>query len=347
MSIYYVGPGGNNSNNGTTYALRRLTLTSVETLVAAGDTVRVAPGTYRETLTTTTNGSNGSPITYVGDEGGTLTDGAGGEIRVTGSDNDQTITRASGISVASNWRTFRGIHIDTATTGWNITGNNCIIEEFAAQCCSIGVNVNGASATNNTVRKGFILGMTTQGVQFTHTSTVDNSANVLENMVIRDVGSGNGVNDIRFGGINMRALNVSGCNAGVRVTTSPSGGQVNNLNDSVIYGNATGIRGVLSTDLTDDYNDVFANGADYSVISAGAHSHTYSPLFMLPLLTLGINVPYPGQLASYSQLGAIAGTSVPADDMYSTTRPGTPSWGAVQYESTRRPNNAGIQRGTR
>ena len=62
MTTYYVGTGGNDSNNGTTWALRKLTLNGAEDIpVAAGDTVYVGAGTYRETLTVDVSGSSGSP----------------------------------------------------------------------------------------------------------------------------------------------------------------------------------------------------------------------------------------------------------------------------------------------
>ena len=68
MTTLYVGPGGNDANNGLSWANRRLTLNGVEDKpVAAGDTVYVGPGVYRETLTVDVAGSSGNPITYIGD----------------------------------------------------------------------------------------------------------------------------------------------------------------------------------------------------------------------------------------------------------------------------------------
>mgnify|MGYP003155637419 FL=1 len=42
MATYYLDPeNGNDSNNGTSFANRKLTLTSIKSSLAAGDTVRV------------------------------------------------------------------------------------------------------------------------------------------------------------------------------------------------------------------------------------------------------------------------------------------------------------------
>ncbi len=160
MTTRYVGVGGNDSNSGLTWALRKLTLNGVEdTPVEAGDTVYVGPGTYRETLTCDVSGSSGSPITYIGDYTGANTDGVGGVVRITGSDNDQSGTRASGITSASKtYRTFSGFTIDTVTaSGISMTADdNWIIEKChimvtAGDTC-IGTATN-SKHTNLTIRK--------------------------------------------------------------------------------------------------------------------------------------------------------------------------------------------------
>ena len=44
MTTRYIGPGGNNANDGLSWANRKLTLAGVESTVAAGDTVYVGRG---------------------------------------------------------------------------------------------------------------------------------------------------------------------------------------------------------------------------------------------------------------------------------------------------------------
>ena len=114
MATYYVGIGGNDSNDGTSWSSRKLTLNGAEDIpVAAGDTVYVGPGTYREMLTCDVGGSDGSPITYIGDYDGSHTDGVGGIVRISGSDDDSSIsTRTPLISASSkNYRTFKSFVI--------------------------------------------------------------------------------------------------------------------------------------------------------------------------------------------------------------------------------------------
>lgn len=482
MTRYFVGVGGNNGNNGTTYALRRLTLTSAESLLAAGDELRIAPGSYRETLTTTvaggsaystgtvsvTNGSavvtgsgsawlanafangmfmasqlahgtdgvangtttftsavgnfqaghvgmtirvntkaaytitavgsatsitlSGSPVAgsgltydvgpepaleilsvdsntqitlkeawaapsftglayatwkdvkYIGDEDGQLTDGVGGEIRVTGSDNDQTSARGTGISCGSQYRTFRGIHFDgCSTVALTITAGNGVVENCTAQNSAIGFQFSGASALNGTLRKCYCYPTTGQGaVSVTHSSTVDNAAIVIENCVLIG-GNGSGVAIVRFGGVLVRNLTIIGyVTAGIRVVTAPATGQATTTLNCVIQACASGIQATATSDMLEDYNDLVTNGAARTNVSVGSHSQAYLALMAMPLLTLGIHVPYPGALSPNSQVGAIAGFDPPGADMYNTARVATSSWGGVQYEATRRPNDAGF-----
>lgn len=65
MATYHVAKTGNNSNNGTSLALARLTIQSGVSLLASGDTLEVHGGTYVEVLElgTMANGIAGNPTT--------------------------------------------------------------------------------------------------------------------------------------------------------------------------------------------------------------------------------------------------------------------------------------------
>ena len=115
MTTYYVGKGGDNANDGTTWVLRKLTIAGAEALSLVGDdVVYVGPGTYREALATSDSGSSGSPITFIGDQTGENTDGIGGAVRWTGSNDDRWQARSQCISVSHTYRTFQGFHLDGA-----------------------------------------------------------------------------------------------------------------------------------------------------------------------------------------------------------------------------------------
>src|SRR3990172_11070704 len=116
MTTRYVGIGGNDGNSGLTWALRKLTLNGAEdTPVADTDIVYVGPGVYRELLTVDVSGTTG--ISYIGDVTGEHTDGVGGIVRITGSANDTTATRANCLTATSSaYRLFKGFLVDTSSS---------------------------------------------------------------------------------------------------------------------------------------------------------------------------------------------------------------------------------------
>jgi len=68
MATYYVSSQrGSDSNPGTSQASPWLTLGHAASTVAAGDTVYIGPGVYREQLVIATSGGSSSPIRWMGD----------------------------------------------------------------------------------------------------------------------------------------------------------------------------------------------------------------------------------------------------------------------------------------
>src|SRR5262245_11816913 len=69
--VYYVAPGGSDSAAGTSAApfqhIQRCAI-----VLAAGDTCRIASGTYRETVVPARRGTSSSPITYAAAPGATV-----------------------------------------------------------------------------------------------------------------------------------------------------------------------------------------------------------------------------------------------------------------------------------
>lgn len=340
MTTYYVGSGGNNANSGLSWALRKATLNGAEDVpVTAGDTVYVGPGSYRETLTIDVSGSSGSTITYIADVTGEHTDGVGGIVRITGSDNDQTATRASTITASSkNYRTFTGFALDT-TTGQAIALTDCtnwIIQDCSIQQAASDLfRSSGASQAAITIRRCVMLGGTAHGINFTHTSTVDNTGHLVENCIINAV-STNGISTTRVGGIVVKNCTISGAvSAGIRVNAALTAGQTLTTYNSIVYGCGAGLAATVTTEFTEDYNAIFSNSTARSNVTAGANSVAHSPLLALPLLSSGFRLPYVfGTLASYSTLIGKAGTSESSDDIFGQSRPATSSkksWGAVQF----------------
>ena len=143
MATYYVATYGSNSNNGTSPATPWLKISfaigaasGTNPGLVAGDTVWVAPGTYRETLAAALsyaggNGSAGSPITIKGDPLATQawTATSAGVVRWTVFPTD--ITNPSGAAYAQltatskNYINWESLYFETWVSGYAIFLTTC------------------------------------------------------------------------------------------------------------------------------------------------------------------------------------------------------------------------------
>lgn len=351
MTIRYCGPGGSDANSGLSYASRKLTLNGIEdTPVVAGDVCYIAPGVYRELLTVDVSGTSGNPITYIGDVSGEHTDGVGGPVRVTGSDNDQTATRANCITATSkDYRTFRGFTLDTTTSNLLTlltSCGNCIVEDcyFAGPGANVNLVNVGGTGTTNTLRRCVFAAGRSSGLIFTHTVAVDNSGHLVENCLFFGFPVFAALRSDRVGGVTVKHCTFWGNAGAVRVATALTVGQTITVNDCLVIHNSTGFQAATAPgtneEITENYNALWGNSTDRSNVSTGANSNAYPPLFQPPVFLAGIQYPWnPFALSQWSPVRRLTGTGMAATGLYGITRPATDSkksWGAVQYNDTDR-----------
>lgn len=349
MTIRYCGPGGSDAASGLTWPLRKLTLNGVEdTPVVAGDTIYVGPGTYRETLTVDVSGSGGSPVTYIGDYTGVNTDGVGGVVRITGSADDKALTRANCVTAnAKHYRTWIGFLMDACSgTPLNTTTGACtnwIVQQCAfMDATAVLVQSNPSGANWLIDRCFFIQGKGTHSIQFTSASAADNNGSVIQNCISL---GGSILNASKTGGITINNCVVLGGSRGV-LTGSLTAGQTITVTNC-IFGDCTYRAfdaGALG-EITEDYNNLFNNATDRQNTATGAHSTAYPPLmdprWFMQLVFAGAGpnslpqLATPFDLASFSQLINLAGTSPVATDMRGTGSIGAQrEWGALEYDAT-------------
>jgi hypothetical protein len=340
MTTYYVGPGGNDANDGLTWAARKLTLNGAEDIpVAAGDTVYVGPGTYRETLTCDVDGASGSPITYIGDYTGASTDGTGGLVRITGSDNDIATARNNAINVnAKPYRTFNGFLCNGCAQGVILgVGSNCIIERMYIQTNYQNSGIaNTANTTGITIRNCFIHcgdGANSVAIYLLGSSAY-NANSTIENCIVLG-------GQFQYYGNYAGGLTFKNCMA------LHAGGQCfrflnqhadypSTITNCIIYGDK-GIYCNAASIVTEDYNNFITTTARENV-AVGANSNTHIIMFDTRWFFEMINggtLLTPFDLASYAGLVDVAGTSPTTADMRGTTVQGTQrEWGALEYDST-------------
>jgi hypothetical protein len=351
MTTYYVGAGGNDGNNGTTWATRKLTLNGAEDVpVAAGDTVYVGAGVYRETLTVDVSGGSGSPITYIADVTGENTDSVGGVVRVTKlQSNENTVDNGDIISASSkSYRTFRGFYLQgtpsTSFSGIRLTDcDNFIIEDCVILETAYGVfsQYTSDASYNNTIRRCYISAQRFFPIHIDGTVAVANSGDLVENcMLITGVSQGCRID--QCGGITFKNCSFPGGDDGIRMGVALGGGHTDILvyNSYFVGLSGTALRGTVAGEITEDYNAFFCNAADRTNVNVGANSTTDSAIMAPQILLDEYVIPCTtGALTQWTNLTAKTGTSMSSDDMYGLTRPTTDSkksWGAVQFSDNER-----------
>jgi hypothetical protein len=352
MTTYYVGPGGNDGNAGTSWALRKLTLNGAEDIpVVASDQVIVGPGTYREDLVIDVSGGAGTEIVYIADVTGENTDGVGGVVRISGSDNDTTVARGNCISASGrNYRTFRGFLMDFSSgAAIDLAGSctNWLIEECAfGTTGSSAVYCTGNSTSAIDMDRCVVFGLDSFTGGFYFNLTADDVASTVTDTVFM-ANQGYGIVSTNAGGITGRNCSFIGTDTGVRVINALAGtATAVNVENSILFGHEYAFRAAVLGDLTEDYNCVYNNAVARTNVAVGGNSNAYAPLFALPVLHSGASqaggfrLPWWwGELSEFSQIARIAGNSESSVDLRGMTRPATSakkSWGAIQYQDIER-----------
>jgi hypothetical protein len=335
MTDRYVGPGGSDGSNGLSWANRKLTLTGVEdTPVVAGDTVYVGPGTYRETLTLDVSGSSGNPITYIADVTGENTDGVGGAVRITASDDDLVSQSRVGITALSrDYRTFRGFHFDfypntmfQATTCENLVVEDCVFNfptSSSNKSLDISVDATGHAAT---IRRCLF---------FSHAPAIEISGNFSTNIRIE-----NCIFVKPYPASTQYAIDISNT-YGVYIVNCTflcyvRGGGGSGSEGRFLYNQTSGVNYLYNCIISGEQSDVGAGDltSDYNVwgrlyetrdadISVGANAHQYPVLFNPPLFIDGMIFPWMiGELAPHSPaIGLACNSDAPSDDFFGIPRP--------------------------
>lgn len=341
MTTRYVGIGGNDANNGLSWATRKLTLNGIEdTPVEAGDTVYIGPGTYREMLTCDVSGSAGNPITYIGDYKGTNTDGVGGVVRITGSDDDRVEARTEVIIInGKNYRTFQGFVLDGASTELILISGGA--DNFTIKDCYFGRSGADQIEINPVADGGTFL---IDGCYFApnpNTSIyMTAAAAVVSNGVIS-----NCINDNRQANFNIRIDNTGGIiiknclfnsYVGVRVLAAHAGTNPIIVNNCIFKSLYSALYAPSTDQITEDYNCFSGVAIARTNVNIGANSNTY---FMLPDTRWFFEMVGGGSLitmldlSSESQLINVAGTSPTTADIRGTTVIGANrEWGVLEYD---------------
>lgn len=346
MTTYYVGSGGSDANSGTTYANRKLTINGAEDVpVAAADRAVIQPGIYRELHTADVSGSAESPIVFEGDNTGALTDGIGGRIRVTGSDDDLfSAARAQAVTVSQNYRTFRGLQFDIGSSRvFNaVNADNLIIEDCIFQGggqSAFSPSLLLSSCVNVIVRRCiFVVTYGNGGAIRIESGSLENVNTIVENCLIMGADGAISTNNVE--GVLIRHCTIVNGRYAIDVGSGSAG--CVDVSYCIIAGFERALTTGTSGYIVEDYNSLWANQTARTNVSTGANSVARPPLFKMPQLYAGIRMPANPtmyELGAESDMVRKGGHASTTDDLYGMARPTTDSkksWGAIQHQGISR-----------
>ena len=316
-SVTYSG-ANLGAHTGLTYNVGGAWLTVNNALVstnsiAAGDSVYIGAGVYRETVAVAISGSSGSPISVVGDVDGAKT-GDAGQVTLTAYTTNDTTAPASAVGLNLGTHSYLSFALLTfiggtySTTGY-LTVNSAGGVGYTFTDCTFNALANTGNAAlaffspttgvalSATLDRCLLVGSDTF-IEFSLATTNSGSADYDAQCVVRNCGlignygtasvgmvgvTSSASNTYKGGGVRVYDCTILGANTGMYVygannsTTVPC-----EIHGSTIFAIA-GLRASTSGQLTESYNDIYAGTARTNV-TAGTGSQAsgaYAPLVEL------------------------------------------------------------------
>jgi hypothetical protein len=304
MATYYVRPDGNDSNTGlgSSAALAWKTVQKAlgATGIGSGDTVYIAPGTYRENITIA--GTYTAATYIIGDPtAAQFADVPQGLVRLTNYLTTDTAAGSGTImsSGSKNYLNISYLYFDGSAAMLNLgASKNVVIEN----CAFIGSSLTGSSGiqgsfntgvtVNNTIRRcifmtgssglyfevgaahtsDWSLGFTVQDCAFVGTSPVTASTPAIR--FTRTTGV-----SYWAGGINIYNCYIQSAVQGINFdcgnVTYP-----NNVRNCIITNCGTGIVGRGTTTNIEDYNRIIGCATTLTNVASGANTVTVGPVMV-------------------------------------------------------------------
>jgi len=350
MATYYVRTDGNDGNTGlgagTGQAWATIGKALGATGITGGDTVYIAPGTYREVVTISGTYSSATYI-YGNPTASQFVGVTAGEVRITPSGSDNAVSTSYALTATSkNNLNFKDLIIGgmNATTCTNLTIEKCLC--FSTSATTSAFMFTGSASVNfNTVIKQSVFNGTINGIQYNYrnSGTAQNYGFSLSDSVLTgensifftDQGTG-------YGGYVLSGVNIYNCvlmgSTPFRTlqTHIPAAGNTIVVSNSLIYATGTyAFQSNLNLGVTENYNRVYgvntrqnvAQGANTTVASWSGLEFGQSLLQGYGPLQIFGN--------TFNSPNATAGTAsgAPVVDMYGQSWNVTPDVGVAIYRT--------------
>jgi hypothetical protein len=363
MATYYVAPYGSNSNNGTstttpwaTPAFALGVASGTNPGLAAGDTVWIAPGTYRGTITYGgASGTSGNTVKIYGDPTFTRnwTSGSVGAVRITNYIVDTTNpTAAVTMTVTADYIDIQDLYINGYTTavvasggvlkmtGGNLSVLRCVITSNTESTNSGLVFILPDGKNNISINRCSIYSAYCIFVTVNTQTTAPHNANIsiIDSICLYENVGGfiSGATANQFTGISSYNSMYLGNGQAAFVFTNPAiaSGTSNIFRNNVFTG-GTG-RGIwnnnASTMTVTQTNNVVIAATPFTNILP-----TTNTIAATPVLDYGASrmqgfstLPWYAPATGSPLIGAGSTTGAPLVDFYNNTWTGNPTVGAVE-----------------
>lgn len=338
MATYYVRPDGNNSNAGTGPAANQAWQTLARivqagTAFTSGDTVYIAPGTYRQNITTTATYT--SPTYFTGDPTASQFPGVTpGMVRITNfltSDNSAATNQLLWGGVTFDYINISNIYFDHSTlnggiyysgTGNNSSIRNCIFSGNGNSGAGLGTPAIRLTSVKNITIENCIIMRSYVGLYMT-TTTDTNTNVVIRNCCVNNIGtSGIWVNQFTGGGVNVTNglfLGVGG--SSVYLQGAGNATTMSNVTNNIFYQCGGSVQGGSSTNISENYNRRINSGGNTTVPTGAFTVTDGAPQFDFghsSLFGLAVQKPFSSITGSVN-VGAGLSTYASTTDLYGQT----------------------------
>jgi len=280
------------------------------------------------------------PVYLIGDVTGVETDSVGGVVRITGSDNDETITRSECINgTAQDYWLIRGFYCSNASSDLYFSNCDYITIEDCVTVDGTSAHIDFDDSMASTIRRCIQVGAYSGNCfDFTASAQIDNGQCLAENLYC-DGGDG-GVAQ-RVGGCTFKNITLGfHNNHGFESLTQTTGRCLFVRNCQIVYCVTDGVGAGALGMMIENYNNFWDNTPDRTNVYPGGSSTANLYLPTLPRLLDEYQWPFlffpPSEWESTRE---ITGFYQKNEDVCGVVRPITDakrSWGFTQWYAVER-----------